>query len=66
MVDRYFGQFDKSRQDWGGMVEHAVTHYGVEALAVVLSRHQALWARKASPIRDWLSGQGCVIWTTGT
>ncbi|MFC9255315.1 class I SAM-dependent methyltransferase [Amycolatopsis thailandensis] len=31
---------------WGGMVEHAVSHYGVEALGVTLSREQAQWAQK--------------------
>jgi cyclopropane-fatty-acyl-phospholipid synthase len=32
---------------WGGMVMHAVRHYGVEALGVTLSKQQALWAQKA-------------------
>jgi cyclopropane-fatty-acyl-phospholipid synthase len=32
---------------WGGMVLHAVRHYGVEALGVTLSKQQALWAQKA-------------------
>ncbi|WP_166641477.1 class I SAM-dependent methyltransferase [Amycolatopsis sp. SID8362] len=31
---------------WGGMVAHAVRHYGVEALGVTLSREQAQWAQK--------------------
>jgi cyclopropane-fatty-acyl-phospholipid synthase len=31
---------------WGGMVEHAAEHYGVQALGVTLSRDQALWAQK--------------------
>jgi cyclopropane-fatty-acyl-phospholipid synthase len=31
---------------WGGMVEHAAEHYGVQALGVTLSREQALWAQK--------------------
>lgn len=31
---------------WGGMVRHAVQHYGVTALGVTLSRHQAEWAQK--------------------
>jgi cyclopropane-fatty-acyl-phospholipid synthase len=31
---------------WGGMVEHAAEHYGVQALGVTLSRAQALWAQK--------------------
>jgi len=32
---------------WGGMVRHAVTHYGVTALGVTLSRQQAEWGQKA-------------------
>ncbi|HEV7825144.1 MAG TPA: cyclopropane-fatty-acyl-phospholipid synthase family protein [Mycobacteriales bacterium] len=32
---------------WGGMVLHAVKHYGVTALGVTLSRQQAEWAAKA-------------------
>ncbi len=32
---------------WGGMVRHAVEHYGVTALGVTLSRRQADWAAKA-------------------
>jgi len=32
---------------WGGMVRHAVKHYGVTALGVTLSREQAVWARAA-------------------
>ncbi len=32
---------------WGGMVRHAVEHYGVTALGVTLSRRQAEWAQKA-------------------
>lgn len=35
---------------WGGMVRHAVAHYGVSALGVTLSRQQAEWAR--SRIRE--------------
>src|SRR3954453_8775180 len=31
---------------WGGMVAHAVRHYGVEAIGVTLSREQAQWAQK--------------------
>ncbi|MDQ6649015.1 MAG: class I SAM-dependent methyltransferase [Actinomycetota bacterium] len=31
---------------WGGMVMHAVEHYGVDALGVTLSRKQAEWAAK--------------------
>ncbi len=30
---------------WGGMVRHAVKHYGVTALGVTLSREQAAWAQ---------------------
>ncbi|HEV7209149.1 MAG TPA: class I SAM-dependent methyltransferase [Mycobacteriales bacterium] len=32
---------------WGGMVRHAVKHYGVQALGVTLSRQQAEWGQKA-------------------
>ncbi|MEW1952411.1 class I SAM-dependent methyltransferase [Terrabacter sp. NPDC080008] len=32
---------------WGGMVRHAVKHYGVTALGVTLSREQASWAQRA-------------------
>src|SRR3984885_12178285 len=32
---------------WGGMVRHAVKHYGVTALGVTLSAQQAEWAQKA-------------------
>ena len=32
---------------WGGMVLHAVRHYGVRALGVTLSRNQADWGQKA-------------------
>lgn len=31
---------------WGGMVRHAVKHYGVTALGVTLSREQANWAQR--------------------
>ncbi|MBB3661573.1 cyclopropane-fatty-acyl-phospholipid synthase [Prauserella sediminis] len=31
---------------WGGMVAHAVEHYGVTALGVTLSRQQAEWAQR--------------------
>jgi len=31
---------------WGGMVRHAVTHYGVTALGVTLSRQQAEYGQK--------------------
>ena len=30
---------------WGGMVRHAVKHYGVTAIGVTLSREQASWAQ---------------------
>jgi cyclopropane-fatty-acyl-phospholipid synthase len=32
---------------WGGMVMHAAREYGVQALGVTLSQHQAEWAQKA-------------------
>ncbi len=32
---------------WGGMAIHAARHYGVQVLAVTLSRQQAEWAAKA-------------------
>nr|WP_148613312.1 class I SAM-dependent methyltransferase [Nocardioides rubriscoriae] len=32
---------------WGGMVMHAAKEYGVKALGVTLSRHQAEWAKQA-------------------
>ena len=32
---------------WGGMVRHAARHYGVRAIGVTLSRHQAAWAQEA-------------------
>jgi cyclopropane-fatty-acyl-phospholipid synthase len=32
---------------WGGMVLHAVRHYGVTAVGVTLSRQQAEWGQKA-------------------
>lgn len=31
---------------WGGMVRHAVRHYGVTAVGVTLSRAQAAWAQR--------------------
>ena len=31
---------------WGGMIRHAVKHYGVTAIGVTLSRNQASWAAK--------------------
>lgn len=40
---------------WGGMVRHAVRHYGVSALGVTLSRQQAEWAQKAIA-EDGLAG----------
>jgi len=33
---------------WGGMALHAATHYGVEVVAVTLSRQQAEWGQKAA------------------
>jgi cyclopropane-fatty-acyl-phospholipid synthase len=39
---------------WGGMVRHAVKHYGVTALGVTLSSAQAEWAAKAIA-RDGIS-----------
>lgn len=41
---------------WGGMVRHAVKHYGVTALGVTLSREQATWAQEAIR-RDGLEGR---------
>ncbi|HET6665942.1 MAG TPA: class I SAM-dependent methyltransferase, partial [Intrasporangium sp.] len=41
---------------WGGMVRHAVKHYGVTALGVTLSREQAEWAQDAIR-RDGLEGR---------
>jgi cyclopropane-fatty-acyl-phospholipid synthase len=32
---------------WGGMVLHAVKHYGVTAIGVTLSEQQALWGQQA-------------------
>lgn len=32
---------------WGGMVLHAVRHYGVTAIGVTLSEQQALWGQQA-------------------
>ena len=32
---------------WGGMAMHAATHYGVDVVAVTLSRQQAEWGQKA-------------------
>jgi cyclopropane-fatty-acyl-phospholipid synthase len=36
---------------WGGMAMHAAEHYGVEVVAVTLSRQQAEWGRKAAAER---------------
>ncbi len=33
---------------WGGMALHAATHYGVDVIAVTLSRQQAEWGQKAA------------------
>lgn len=41
---------------WGGMVRHAVTHYGVTALGVTLSRNQASWGQEALR-REGLAGR---------
>jgi cyclopropane-fatty-acyl-phospholipid synthase len=41
---------------WGGMVRHAVTHYGVTALGVTLSKEQATWAQAAIEA-DGLAGR---------
>jgi cyclopropane-fatty-acyl-phospholipid synthase len=32
---------------WGGMAMHAATHYGVDVVAVTLSKEQASWAQQA-------------------
>jgi cyclopropane-fatty-acyl-phospholipid synthase len=36
---------------WGGMAMHAAEHYGVDVVAVTLSRQQAEWGRKAAAQR---------------
>jgi len=36
---------------WGGMALHAAEHYGVDVVAVTLSRQQAEWGRKAAADR---------------
>ena len=36
---------------WGGMAMHAAEHYGVDVVAVTLSRQQAEWGRKAAAER---------------
>ena len=41
---------------WGGMVRHAVRHYGVTAIGATLSREQAEWAQAAVE-REGLSGR---------
>ena len=41
---------------WGGMVMHAVKHYGVTALGVTLSQQQAAWAQEAIG-REGLEGR---------
>jgi len=40
---------------WGGMVRHAVKHYGVTALGVTLSRNQASWGQEMLE-REGLTG----------
>ena len=45
---------------WGGMARHAAKHYGVDVVAVTLSKAQADWARDAVE-RDGLSGQVQVL-----
>ena len=42
---------------WGGMVRHAVMHYGVTALGVTLSKAQAQWAQDRLE-REGLAGRG--------
>lgn len=37
---------------WGGMVRHAVTHYGVTALGVTLAREQAAYGQ------EWITREG--------
>ena len=44
---------------WGGMVRHAVRHYGVTAVGVTLSREQAAWAQ-AKIEAEGLAGRGQV------
>jgi cyclopropane-fatty-acyl-phospholipid synthase len=44
---------------WGGMVRHAVMHYGVTALGVTLSREQAAWGA-ARLEREGLSDRATV------
>jgi cyclopropane-fatty-acyl-phospholipid synthase len=45
---------------WGGMVRHAVKHYGVTAVGVTLSAEQASWATEEIE-RQGLSGQAQVL-----
>lgn len=45
---------------WGGMVRHAVTHYGVTAVGATLSREQAEWAQ-ARIDAEGLSGRATVV-----
>jgi len=44
---------------WGGMVRHAVTHYGVTAIGVTLSKEQAAWGA-ARLEREGLSDRGVI------
>ena len=45
---------------WGGMARHAARHYGVQVVAVTLSKEQAAWGAAAVE-RDGLSGQVQVL-----
>ncbi len=45
---------------WGGMARHAAKHYGVDVLAITLSKEQADWAAGAVE-RDGLSAQVRVL-----
>jgi len=44
---------------WGGMVRHAVMHYGVKAIGVTLSKEQATWGA-ARIEREGLSDQAVI------
>jgi cyclopropane-fatty-acyl-phospholipid synthase len=44
---------------WGGMVRHAVTHYGVTAIGVTLSKEQAAWGA-ARLEREGLADRGVI------
>ena len=44
---------------WGGMVRHAVTHYGVTAIGVTLSKEQAAWGA-ARLEREGLAERGVI------